>query len=205
MLAYERHGSGEPLVLVHGVTHRRQAWYPVLDQLAEHREVILVDLPGHGAVAAARSATAARWRTCCASSSRQFLADAGPRPPARRRQLPRRADRADRRRRGRRPQRHRAVAGRVLAQRRASSPTRGRSSCAPARWSERLGPRAEPFARTRAGRNVDLRPAVRPPGAGVGRPGDRRRPRLPLRPPGAAHAARTPPSRSTARSRRTSR
>jgi pimeloyl-ACP methyl ester carboxylesterase len=48
MLAFERHGSGEPLVLVHGVTHRRQAWYPVLDELAEQREVILVDLPGHG-------------------------------------------------------------------------------------------------------------------------------------------------------------
>jgi pimeloyl-ACP methyl ester carboxylesterase len=48
MLAYERHGAGEPLVLVHGVTHRRQAWYPVLDQLVEQREVILVDLPGHG-------------------------------------------------------------------------------------------------------------------------------------------------------------
>jgi pimeloyl-ACP methyl ester carboxylesterase len=48
MLACERHGSGEPLVLVHGVTHRRQTWYPVVDALAEHREVILVDLPGHG-------------------------------------------------------------------------------------------------------------------------------------------------------------
>jgi pimeloyl-ACP methyl ester carboxylesterase len=48
MLAYERHGSGEPLVLLHGVTHRRQAWYPVLDELAERREVVLVDLPGHG-------------------------------------------------------------------------------------------------------------------------------------------------------------
>src|SRR5579875_1919720 len=48
MLAFERHGSGEPLVLVHGVTHRRQAWYPVLDELAAEREVILVDLPGHG-------------------------------------------------------------------------------------------------------------------------------------------------------------
>lgn len=48
MLAYERHGSGDPLVLVHGVTHRRQAWYPVLEELAEQREVILVDLPGHG-------------------------------------------------------------------------------------------------------------------------------------------------------------
>ena len=48
MLACERHGSGEPLVLVHGVTHRRQAWYPVLEVLAAQREVILVDLPGHG-------------------------------------------------------------------------------------------------------------------------------------------------------------
>lgn len=48
MLAYERHGSGEPLVLVHGLTHRRQVWYPVLDELAERREVVLVDLPGHG-------------------------------------------------------------------------------------------------------------------------------------------------------------
>lgn len=48
MLAYERRGSGEPLVLLHGITHRRQAWYPVADHLAEHREVVLVDLPGHG-------------------------------------------------------------------------------------------------------------------------------------------------------------
>src|SRR3954469_20000750 len=49
MLACERHGAGEPLVLVHGATHRRQAWYPVLERLAAEREVILVDLPGHGA------------------------------------------------------------------------------------------------------------------------------------------------------------
>lgn len=48
MLAYERFGSGEPLVLVHGIGHRRQTWYPLVDRLAEHREVILLDLPGHG-------------------------------------------------------------------------------------------------------------------------------------------------------------
>lgn len=48
MLAYERRGSGEPLVLVHGIGHRRQGWYPVLDELARHRDVILIDLPGHG-------------------------------------------------------------------------------------------------------------------------------------------------------------
>lgn len=47
-LAHESYGSGEPLVLVHGIGHRRQAWYPVVDRLAEHREVILLDLPGHG-------------------------------------------------------------------------------------------------------------------------------------------------------------
>jgi pimeloyl-ACP methyl ester carboxylesterase len=47
-LAYERHGSGPPLVLLHGVGHRRQAWGAVLDRLTPHRDVVLVDLPGHG-------------------------------------------------------------------------------------------------------------------------------------------------------------
>lgn len=47
-LKFEVHGTGEPLVLVHGLTHRRQAWYPVLEHLTDHREVILFDLPGHG-------------------------------------------------------------------------------------------------------------------------------------------------------------
>jgi pimeloyl-ACP methyl ester carboxylesterase len=47
-LAYERLGSGPPLVLLHGIGHRRQAWLPVADLLAPSRELILVDLPGHG-------------------------------------------------------------------------------------------------------------------------------------------------------------
>src|SRR5262252_5170103 len=47
-LAYERMGSGPPLVLLHGVGHRRQAWGAVLDRLTPHRDVIAVDLPGHG-------------------------------------------------------------------------------------------------------------------------------------------------------------
>jgi pimeloyl-ACP methyl ester carboxylesterase len=47
-LAYERMGSGPPLVLLHGVGHRRQAWGAVLDRLTPHRDVIIVDLPGHG-------------------------------------------------------------------------------------------------------------------------------------------------------------
>jgi pimeloyl-ACP methyl ester carboxylesterase len=47
-LAYARAGSGPPLVLLHGVGHRRQAWDAVMDRLTPHREVIAADLPGHG-------------------------------------------------------------------------------------------------------------------------------------------------------------
>src|SRR5262249_53085113 len=47
-LAYERMGSGPPLVRLHGVGHRRQAWGAVLDRLTPHRDVIIADLPGHG-------------------------------------------------------------------------------------------------------------------------------------------------------------
>jgi len=47
-LVYERRGSGPTLVLLHGVGHRRQAWDAVLDRLTPHRDVILIDLPGHG-------------------------------------------------------------------------------------------------------------------------------------------------------------
>src|SRR5215469_13669491 len=47
-LAYERTGSGPPLMLLHGVGHRRQAWGAVVELLAPYRELILVDLPGHG-------------------------------------------------------------------------------------------------------------------------------------------------------------
>ncbi|MFE6509407.1 alpha/beta fold hydrolase [Nocardioides sp. NPDC057767] len=48
MLAYERTGSGEPLLLLHGIAHRRQAWAGVVERLADEFEVITVDLPGHG-------------------------------------------------------------------------------------------------------------------------------------------------------------
>ncbi|WGL52843.1 alpha/beta fold hydrolase [Nocardioides sp. BP30] len=48
MLAYERFGSGEPMVLIHGIGHRRQTWYPVVRRLAAEYDVIIADLPGHG-------------------------------------------------------------------------------------------------------------------------------------------------------------
>jgi len=44
-----RHGSGPPLVLLHGVGSEARVWSPVLDVLARTRDVIAVDLPGFGA------------------------------------------------------------------------------------------------------------------------------------------------------------
>ena len=43
-----RRGTGEPLVLVHGLGGSWRTWDPVLDKLAAEREVLAVDLPGHG-------------------------------------------------------------------------------------------------------------------------------------------------------------
>jgi pimeloyl-ACP methyl ester carboxylesterase len=43
-----RRGSGPPLVLIHGLGSRATSWEPVLATLAAEREVIAVDLPGHG-------------------------------------------------------------------------------------------------------------------------------------------------------------
>ncbi len=44
----ERRGRGAPLVLIHGIGHRWQAWEPVLDRLASRHEVWAIDLPGFG-------------------------------------------------------------------------------------------------------------------------------------------------------------
>ncbi|GAB3446127.1 alpha/beta fold hydrolase [Actinophytocola sediminis] len=48
-IAFERRGAGDPLVLLHGIGHRWQAWSPVLDLLAAEHDVIAIDLPGFGA------------------------------------------------------------------------------------------------------------------------------------------------------------
>src|SRR5215210_2277474 len=47
-LYYEEHGSGEPLVLLHGGIGASEMFAAVLDELAERRRVIAVDLQGHG-------------------------------------------------------------------------------------------------------------------------------------------------------------
>ena len=47
-LAFDRTGQGEPLVLLHGQGFSRRSFDPVVPALAAARDVIAVDLPGHG-------------------------------------------------------------------------------------------------------------------------------------------------------------
>ncbi|HXE45276.1 MAG TPA: alpha/beta hydrolase [Conexibacter sp.] len=47
-LAFDRTGSGSPLVLVHGIGSRRGVWKPVVPLLTGERDVLAVDLPGFG-------------------------------------------------------------------------------------------------------------------------------------------------------------
>lgn len=47
-LNHIRRGGGRPLLLVHGLGAGWRSWAPILDELAEYREVIAVDLPGFG-------------------------------------------------------------------------------------------------------------------------------------------------------------
>jgi pimeloyl-ACP methyl ester carboxylesterase len=50
-LYYETHGSGRPLVLLHGGLGSGEMFEPVLPLLAERHQVIAVDLQGHGRTA----------------------------------------------------------------------------------------------------------------------------------------------------------
>ena len=49
MINVVREGHGPPLLLVHGLGGSWRSWDPILPALADHREVVAVDLPGHGA------------------------------------------------------------------------------------------------------------------------------------------------------------
>lgn len=48
---YEIHGTGEPLILLHGGVGASEMFDPVLPLLAQHRQVITVHLQGHGRTA----------------------------------------------------------------------------------------------------------------------------------------------------------
>lgn len=47
-ISFQREGAGPPLVLLHGIGHHRQAWWPVIDRLASAFDVIACDVPGFG-------------------------------------------------------------------------------------------------------------------------------------------------------------
>ncbi len=48
---YTRFGHGKPLLLIHGIGGSWRSWSPVLQGLAQQREVIAIDLPGSGKTA----------------------------------------------------------------------------------------------------------------------------------------------------------
>lgn len=68
-----REGHGRSLVLVHGLGSDSGSWGPVWDRLAAAREVIAVDLPGHGATPALEVNTIVTF----ADALEAFLADSG--------------------------------------------------------------------------------------------------------------------------------
>lgn len=47
-LYYSSTGSGNPLVLLHGFLESSTIWDPFVKELSEKRQVITIDLPGHG-------------------------------------------------------------------------------------------------------------------------------------------------------------
>ena len=73
-LNHVRRGSGEPLLLVHGIGDSHRAWTRVIGRLARHHDVIAVDVPGFG-----RSLPLAEEPTipALAGAIRAFMADLG--------------------------------------------------------------------------------------------------------------------------------
>lgn len=53
-IAYDRVGSGPPLLLLHPLGADRRVWDPIVERLAGRRELIAVDMPGFGASAPLR-------------------------------------------------------------------------------------------------------------------------------------------------------
>jgi pimeloyl-ACP methyl ester carboxylesterase len=47
-LAFDREGSGQPLIMVHGASQDSRSWRFNIPEFARHFDVIAVDLPGHG-------------------------------------------------------------------------------------------------------------------------------------------------------------
>src|SRR3989475_6801255 len=50
-LYYESHGTGRPLILLHGGLGSGEMFGPILPALSQHHQVVVVDLQGHGRTA----------------------------------------------------------------------------------------------------------------------------------------------------------
>ena len=76
-IAWSRTGSGDPVVLVHGITESATSFDPITERLAATNDVITLDLRGHG-----ESGTAASYDLASmAGDVASVVADAGvPRP-----------------------------------------------------------------------------------------------------------------------------
>lgn len=77
---FARSGSGPPLLLLHGLGHRWQAWEPVIDRLEAHHDVIAVDLPGFGASPMPAGRTPTTVAALAADVSAFLTAEDIPRP-----------------------------------------------------------------------------------------------------------------------------
>ena len=71
-LVHDRKGAGETVVLIHGIGHRRQAWDPVFDRLAERYDVIRIDLAGFGESPQYAKGTPYNMDNACADLTANF-------------------------------------------------------------------------------------------------------------------------------------
>jgi 3-oxoadipate enol-lactonase len=73
-IAWERHGAGPPVLLIHGLGYARWGWEPVLPALAQRFDVLLFDNRGIGDSDAPTGAYSA---AAMAGDARQVLDEAG--------------------------------------------------------------------------------------------------------------------------------
>ena len=80
MINVVREGRGPPLLLVHGLGGSWRSWTPILAALARDREVVAIDLPGHGGSPA--QADSGTFAGLAASLERFILAEGMENVPA---------------------------------------------------------------------------------------------------------------------------
>lgn len=47
-LHFERRGAGQPLLFIHGLGGSTRSWDTIADDLAKSRDLVILDMPGHG-------------------------------------------------------------------------------------------------------------------------------------------------------------